>query len=159
MTILEEAFEKVHSGARFHIDFENRTMKVDGKKIIDNGEYDTTKALYNPTTDGDVLRVIELMYKDYKYSLPSERSDSKRRKYFKALPVEELSDKQMVIGTPREYAQFLLEGFMLCAIVNGDLKWTEDMGSWFWQSKSDADLIILRNWVENNLNKEEIELC
>ena len=85
-----------------------------------------------------------------KHSLPSERSDSKRTKYFKALSIREMTDRQLMIADRREGAQARLEGFILCAIISGKLKWTNEMGSWFWQSKNDPDLIILKSWIENN---------
>jgi hypothetical protein len=35
-------------------------------------------------------------------------------------------------------------------IVDGCFVWNADeMGKWFWESKSDPDLVILRKWVEN----------
>ena len=49
----------------------------------------------------------------------------------------------------REYAQAKLEGFILCAILMGHFKWDEEkMGKWYWQSKTEPSLIILRQWVE-----------
>ena len=64
---------------------ETRTMKVGGEVVIESGEYDTSKVLYDGKYDSlkDILDEIREYYADYKYSLPSERSDSKRRKYFK----------------------------------------------------------------------------
>ena len=97
-----------------------------------------------------VLATIEEFYKNYKYSLPSERSDNKRKKYFKALPVNELSDKQLMTADRREVTQAELEGYILCMILEGKFVWDEStMGKWFWQSNSDPDLVILRSWIEN----------
>lgn len=151
MSIYTEALERVENGETFHIDFEKRTMKIGRDKIIDNGEYDTSKVLhdYEICDPQDVLYTIKELYRDYKYSLPSERNDNKRRKYFKALPVNELTDKQMMFGMAREVAQFMLEAFVLCAILNGDFVWDEELhGKWFYQCPTDSDLIILRSWVE-----------
>lgn len=151
MSICTEALERVANGETFHIDFEKRIMKVGRDKVIDNGEYDTSKTLcngenYSPQA---LLNTIERLYKTYKYSLPSERSDNKRRKYFKALSVDELTDEQMMFGMTREVAQFTLEAFILCEILSGDFVWDEEtMGKWFYQCPSDPDLIILRSWVE-----------
>ena len=151
MSIYVEMLERVENGEKFYINFEKRIMKVGGKVIIDNGEYDTSKKLY----EGEIysldalLSIIKALYKKYKYSLPSERSDNKRRKYFKALSVDELTDEQLIIGQPREVAQFTLEAFVLCAILNGDFVWNEEvMGKWFYQHPLDQDLVILRNWIE-----------
>jgi len=97
----------------------------------------------------DILERIEMLYANYKYSLPSEKSESRRRQYFKALPVDKLTDKQMATGESREVARAKLEGFMLCMIVDGFFVWNEEeMGKWFWQSQRDLDLVILRNWIE-----------
>ena len=99
----------------------------------------------------DVLSCIEGLYSIYKYSLPSERSDSKRRKYFKALSINELTDKQLLVAQNREVSQARLEGFILCSILEGHFMWDEEEhGKWFYQSKSDPDLVILRSWIENN---------
>ena len=52
----------------------------------------------------------------------------------------------------REKAQFELELYVLCQILNG-LKWeSEKMGKWFWQSKMDKDLVILKKWVDPDIN-------
>ena len=88
---------------------------------------------------------------NYKYSLPSERSDSKRKKYFKALPIEKIPDAKLLIAGRRETMQAALEGFILCAIITDQFKWDEKiMGKWFYQSENDPDLVLLRSWVENN---------
>lgn len=151
MCIYHEMLERVESGERFHINFEKRTMKVGGEVIIDNGEYDTSKELYNGEIYSPevLLHMIRELYRNYKYSLPSERSDSKRKKYFKALSVDELTDEELIIGIPREVAQYALEAFILCTILRGDFVWDKELhGNWFYQRPSDPDLIILRSWVE-----------
>lgn len=151
MTIYEELIQRVDNGEAFSVDFEKRTMKVSKTRLIDNGEYDDTKKLID--FDGDVLKTIYELYQDYKYSLPSERSDSKRKKYFKALSVDELTDEQMATGEKREVAKARLEGFILCMVLEGKFTWDEStMGSWFYQSKNDPDLVILRSWIENKNN-------
>lgn len=149
MNILLRGLEQVENGERFHINFEQRTMKVGQDKMIDGGEYDTSQVLY----DGPdaLLDKIRELYITYKYSLPSERSDSKRRKYFKALPIEELTDEQLIYGARREVTQYMLEAFILCAIVNGDFVWNEEIhGKWFYQDTLESDLVILKSWIEKN---------
>ena len=148
MTIYEELIERVSNGETFNIDFEKRTMKIGKQKIIDCGEYDESKVLIK--FDGYVLKTIYELYQDYKYSLPSERSDSKRKCYFKALSVDELTDGQMATGERREVTQAKLEGFILCMVLEGKFVWDEgSLGKWFWQSANDPDLVILRSWIEN----------
>ena len=118
MTIYEELVQRVDYGERFYIDFKTQTMKVGKQKLINGGEYDNTRQLINIKTD-DVLANIEALYKRYKYSMPSERSDSKYRKYFKALSVDELSDAEMATGDKREVARARIEGYILCAVLDG----------------------------------------
>ena len=150
MSIYTELFDRVNQGETFHIDFEKRTMKVGKDFLVKNGEYGPERKLLGSMSINDVLQTIVDLYHEYKYSLPSERSESKRRKYFKALPIEELTDEQLVRAERREVAQSVLEGFILCAILTGQLRWDEEvMGKgWFYQRKSDPDLILLRSWIE-----------
>lgn len=156
MSIYLELIERVDNGETFYINFEDRTMKVGKKYLVKNGEYDNEKGLFakfypEPYSIHVVMHMIRELYRNYKYSMPSERSDSKRKKYFKALSVDELTDEQLVRGEKRETAQAALEGFILCSILAGHLVWDEDVmcGKWFWQSVEDPDLVILRDWVEN----------
>ena len=149
MTIFEELIQRVDCGEKFYIDFKTQTMRVGKQKLIDNGEYDIARKLIDIQVD-DILHNIESLYTRYKNSTPSERSDSKYRKYFKALSVDELTDAQLAVGDNREVARARLEGYILCAVLCGKLIWDEiTMGKWFWQSKIDPDLVILRDWVEN----------
>lgn len=150
MTVYEELVQRVYDGDTFYINFKNRSMKIGKKFIIADGIYDTERELIdcNYASTADILSKIESLYADYKYSIPSERSDNKRRKYFKALSIEEIADEKLMIAQRREVAQAKLEGFILCMVLNGKFKWTTEIGQWFWQSKNDPDLVILKNWVE-----------
>lgn len=157
MTIYEELIRRVSEGETFHIDFEKRTMKIGKQKIIDNGKWDESRKLieleYHQKELEFAMKTIYQLYLGYKYSLPSERSDSKRQKYFKALPIDEISDEQLMCAERREVAQCKLEGFILCMVLLGVFVWNEDRhGKWFWQSKGDSDLVILRSWIENKNN-------
>lgn len=152
-----ELIDRVDDGETFYVDFEKRTMKVGKDYLIKNGEYDADKGLFpslydNPYSLQVVLHQIRELYRNYKYSLPSERSESKRKKYFKALSVEELTDEQLVRADRRESAQAALEGFILCSIIAGHLVWDDEVmgGKWFWVSRSDEDLVILKQWIETN---------
>ena len=150
MSIFLKGLERVENGERFHIDFEQRTMKIGQAKVIANGEYDTSQVLYDEkfTDSRTLLDKVRELYISYKLSLPSERSDKKRKKYFKALPIDELTDEQLIYGARREVAQYMLEAFILCAILNGDFMWDDEIhGKWFYQDKSEQDLVILKNWI------------
>lgn len=146
-TIYEELLERVEQGERFSINFELRNMKVGKDYLIKNGELAEGReiGLFNPGIF--LIETIECLYKEYKFSTPSERSD-KRTGYFKALSVNELTDAQLVCGSNREYAKAKLEGFILCAVLSGYLKWNDNWGTYFWQSKEDSDLVILKQWIE-----------
>ena len=153
MTIYEELIKRVSEGEPFYVNFKNRALKIGKKFVIADGVYDDSRELIAYAYDKieSLLGVIDNLYCNYKYSLPSERSDSKRRQYFKALSVEELTDMQMATGERREVARARLEGFILCMVVNKKFVWDEQMmGKWFYQSKTDSDLVILRDWVKNN---------
>ena len=153
MTIYEELIKRVEEGEPFYINFKNQSLKIGKKFIISDGFYDDSRILYTTSEleMSDILSYIETLYENYKHSLPSERSDSNRRQYFKALHVDKLTDEQMATSERREVARAKLEGFILCMIVNGSFVWNEkEMGKWFYQSGKDPDLVILRNWIENN---------
>jgi len=151
MTIYEELIKRVEEGESFYINLKNQALKIGKEFIVADGFYDDERILYTTSEleMSEILAYIETLYENYKYSLPSERSDSRRRQYFKALPVDKLTDKQMATGQRREVARARLEGFILCMIVDGFFVWNEEeMGKWFWQSQRDLDLVILRNWIE-----------
>ncbi len=152
MSIFLKGLERVENGERFHIDFEQRTMKIGQDKIIDNGEYDTSQILYDEKFDNPrtLLDKVRELYTTYKLSFPSERSDKKHRKYFKALPIDEITDEQLIYGARREIAQYMLEAFILCVIINGDFVWDNEIhGKWFYQDKIEKDLVILKKWTTN----------
>lgn len=150
MSIYLKGLEEVENGERFYIDFEQRTMKIGQIKLIDKGEYDTSQILYDERFYDlqTLLDKIRELYVEYKFSLPSERSDKKRKKYFKALSIDELTDEQLICGTRREIAQYMIEAFILCAILNGDFVWNDEIhGKWFYQDKIEKDLVILKKWI------------
>lgn len=150
--IYQETIKKVEQGSKFAINFQQRSLKVDGKYVIRNSKYDgecIIEQYENP------LEIITRLFVRYHHSLPSERSISKRKAYFIALPEHKLSDEDMLYGEKREVAQVKLELYVLLAIITGMLKWNDfTKDKWFWQSPEHKDLIILKDWVEP---KEEIQ--
>lgn len=149
--IYQESIRAVEDGVNFKIDFLNRSLKLNGKYIIQDGKYEGELGV--PVSNEDEFFTnVEELYRIYKHSVPSERSESKSRQYFMALPEKSLSDDAMLFGERRDKAQIELELYVLCQILGG-LKWnSEKMGKWFWQSKVDRDLVILRDWVEPQSN-------
>lgn len=132
-----ELEKKIEGGAKFRISFEKRTLHINGKEV--DIEVDIASEFS--------FEKLEDLYRRYKYSMPSERDDV-RKSYFIALKEEDLDDDDVLYGERRQIAKFRLEFYVLCAIVSGTLKWQEEWGSWFWQSKNDKSLVILRSWVE-----------
>lgn len=145
-----EIAQMVSDGAKFAINFQKRTCSVNGKVLV--SDHDDIKLGLSVE---EILETIEFLYGIYKHSVPSERSESHRRCYFKALPEKDLSDEDMMYGERRETARFNLEFYVLSALISGELKWDDEWGSWFWQSTADKDLVILREWVEPKRGKEE----
>lgn len=149
--IYQEAIRAVEDGANFKVDFTSRSLKLNGKQIIQDGRYEGELGVA-PCTGEEFLSRVEELYHRYKHSVPSERSESKSRRYFMALPEKDLSDEAMLYGERRDKAQIELELYILCQILSG-LEWNpEMMGRWFWQSKTDKDLVILRCWIEPDNN-------
>lgn len=143
-----ELVRKVEEGAKFSIDFKKRTLRMNGKNI----DPKSVEMPFKEDFDG-LMTNLKIEYNDYKYSVPSERSEKRQRNYFKALPYEELNDDELCYGMRREKARFILEFHILKAIVDGLLTWQDDWGSWFWQSDTDKDFVILREWVEPQQDK------
>ena len=149
--IYQDAIQAVKDGAKFRVDFAERSLKIDGKYIIKGGEFEGELGVSLATVD-DFLYTVERLYTFYKNSVPSERSESKSRQYFRALPERELSDEDMLYGKRRDPAQIELELYILCQMLLG-FEWdARKMGKWFWQSKEDKDLIMLRQWFKPNTN-------
>lgn len=152
-TIYSKSVRSVEEGANFKVDFCSRSLKIDGKTLIEEGRYEGELGIA-PDSEEKFFIHVEELYRCYKHSVPSERSESRSRRYFKALPERELSDEDMLYGQRRDRAQIELELYVLCQILSG-LKWNpETMGRWFWQSKEDKDLVILRQWVEPDYNNQ-----
>lgn len=142
--IFSSITEKVSRGDRFSADFSAKTVKVNGKPVdlkahLDELRYDTSE---------EALDKLEELFETYYHSVPSERSESTRKRYFKALPEKELSDDDMLYGERREEARARLETAFLILVLNGSLTWDPAWGSWFWKSPHNPDMVILREWIE-----------
>ena len=147
MTIYEELLTRVGNGERFSINLAKRNMKVGNEYLIKEGMCEPGRIVYNRLLIPEKER-IEQLYKNFKYSCPSERSDTSRG-YFKAYTADELSDAEMVLGGNREHCRAALEGYILCAVLMNHLKWSDLTDrTYYWQSENDKDLVILRNWIE-----------
>ena len=141
---IQELYDKVSEGSKFYVNFKERTVRVD-KKVYNISDIEYKKS---DSSEEETMEVFWALYEAYKHSVPSERSDSHQKSYFKALPYEKLSDDDILYGVPREFARCILETTFLINVSEGKIKWHDEWGSWFWQSADDKDLVILREWVE-----------
>lgn len=148
--IYKEALAKVTEGARFSVNFEKRSLRINGKYVIKDGKYDGELGICQLTTT-EALRDLEKLYHRYRHSIPSERSDARRKTYFQAIAEHELSNDDMFYGERRDNAQIALELYVLCSILNGSLVWNDfAKGKWFWKSPNEDGLILLKQWFNNN---------
>ena len=137
----------VKAGSRFSVSLEERSLRVGKSYLIKDGRYEGSLGV-EPADLQTALERIEELYRIYRHSIPSERSDGKRRSYFVALKEHELDNDDMLYGVPREVAQVSLELYVLCSILNGSLAWDEErLGKWFWQSAKYPDLVIFKKWI------------
>ena len=159
MSIFTDLIEAVDKRKKFKVDLINKSLWINRTQIIKEGVIVNEK---NKSKDlieeydledyfGDYIllnkepwKVIALLYKAYKYSIPSENSNT--RSYFKALSVDELNDSDLFYNGTRNLMQAILESYILLGSLQGWIKWKYD-NHWFWQSE-DKDLIVLRNWIE-----------
>ena len=86
---------------------------------------------------------IESLYYEYKHSVPSENGNKKS--YFKALPVDELTDSELAYNKARDFTQAILEGYILLGSLVGWIEW-EYGDCWFYQG-IDKDLVILKSYI------------
>ena len=148
--------DRVKRGAKFNVDFKRRSLKLDNKYIVKpGGKVNMPLTINNDDIEVEpnlsILQKISVLYDRYKHSVPSEYSEKRYRKYFRSLRECDLSDEDMNFGELRDIAQAKLECYILFSIITGTLKWEESWGKWFWQSEHDKDLVILREWVEPNI--------
>lgn len=146
--------QKVKEGARFCINFENRSLRVNGKYVIQNGKSKSQYPVKNILCEGDIPG-LESWYHSYQHSVPSERSKSHRKTYFQALDEKDLSDDDMMFGRHREEERFILEYAILSGIITGNFTWEHfkydnPKTDWFWQSLEYPSFIILKKWITNN---------
>lgn len=96
--------------------------------------------------DGEPYGEIERLYVQFKRSVPGRR-ELLNRGYFKALSSDALSMQELSENMSRVQARYLLEGFILLASAKGLIPWRIPR-HFFWQSPSDPDCIVYREWIE-----------
>lgn len=142
MELYDEIINSVSSGSVFNVDLKKKVLQLDKNNIpLDN-------ISVNISSSEDMLSTIHKLFERYKYSVPSERSEGKRRRYFKALKLSEIDYDDFMFGEGRDTAQIKLELYVLLSSIYYKHFWEEIFKEhFFYQSDKDRDLIILKDWV------------
>ena len=125
-----EFIEKVEDGEPYRISFEKREVRLNG--FLVDIEFELP--------DNVEEKLLEL-FENYKYSVPSRKSDSK---YFFGFDESKLSTKQLAENESRYIARAKLELFVLGLIINQ--KWNFEPNQWYWQCLSDKKLVLFKKW-------------
>lgn len=141
MSIYSTLLERVSKGAKFKINLVDKTLQIDGKEIILEGNLIDE----NDVGNGNPWDILETLYLSYKRSVPNTHQNG-NRPYFKSDSVEDLTDDEIAFNEPRGLAQFALECYVLFASVLGWLR-MENEKHWFWQSKVFPECVVLREWI------------
>ena len=142
MELYDEIINSVSSGSVFNVDLKKKVLQLDKNNV----------PLYNInvniSSSEDMLSTIHKLFERYKHSVPSERSEGKRRRYFKALKLSEIEYDDFMFGEGRDTAQIKLELYVLLSSIYYKNFWEEIFKEqFFYQSDKDKDLIILKDWV------------
>ena len=142
MELYDEIINSVSSGSVFNVDLKKKVLQLDKNNVpLDNINV-------NISSSEDMLSTIHKLFERYKYSVPSERSEGKRRRYFKALKLSEIEYDDFMFGEGRDTAQIKLELYVLLSSIYHKDFWEEIFKEYFfYQSDKDKDLIILKDWV------------
>lgn len=142
MELYDEIINSVSNGSVFNVDLKKKVLQLDKNNIpLDN-------ISVNISSSEDMLSTIHKLFERYKYSVPSERSEGKRRRYFKALKLSEIDYDDFMFGEGRDTAQIKLELYVLLSSIYYKHFWEEIFKEhFFYQSDKDRDLIILKDWV------------
>lgn len=132
----EAILEEVRKGKICTVNFKNKTVRL-GRKLIN----------YEGSSAYDFINELRDLYISYKYSTPNHRTESLRKKYFRAEKIDNLSTAQLAQGIDREVAKAKLELFVLTNYLNGNISTLfNDESHWFWQDDAEASLVILKEW-------------
>ena len=142
MELYNEIINSVSSGSVFNVDLKKKVLQLDKNNVpLDNINV-------NISSSEDMLSTIHKLFERYKHSVPSERSEGKRRRYFKALKLSEIDYDDFMFGEGRDTAQIKLELYVLLSSIYHKDFWEEIFKEqFFYQSDKDKDLIILKDWV------------
>ena len=157
MSVFMELMQAVEIGCKCKVNLETKSLHIDGNAVIENGillgkreklfDYFDLKEIFKENAFATPFDVVEYLYDQYKYSMPT-KSNKVNKPYFKAEDATKITARHMATRPHRDVAQMMLEGYVLLASMSGILEW-ENESHWFWQSKTDKDLVILKKWVSN----------
>ncbi len=144
MDILDYVEKAVKQGKSCYVNFKTNTIRIGRKTIMKDGEteYDISFA-----KSEDPVKELHKLYEMYKYSIPSAKEESKRKGYFTALAMDDISDERLVTAVERSLAKARLEVWFVCAKLNNSLIWNSDQNTFFWQSDKYPELIVLKDWL------------
>lgn len=159
---MTSVFKKLLNAAKngsYKISLQDKTLVINGNEVIKNGIYSSENVLIEPSDlDGyfyeeneieeiksEPWNCVRMLYELYKYSIPDKKWND-RKSVFKALPIELISEEDMVTNHPRYMACAVLEGYILLASLQGWLKWEKE-DHWYWVNKYDRECIVLKQWV------------
>lgn len=145
MTIYDMLVTAVESGKYFKVDLKAKTLRIGKETVIDSGNYEGELIGDLPK---DPWELAEDLFHNYYMSRPGKWSERKRT-YFAAKDAGEMSDLELACGEPRLLAQAKLEGFILCAVLAGLIKWNPLYGNWFWKSGRYPEFVLLKEWFVN----------
>ena len=133
---------------KIHIDLVKKNLKVGRQTIIENAQvkqYKIKEYEFDELIEDPMAINVNELYKQYKYSSPSERDNGKH--YFKALSAEELTDAQLVTGMARLEARIRLEAYILLYALYSEHLIMMPSNKWYWQGE-DKDFVVLRKYFE-----------
>lgn len=155
MSLLYKVIQESKNNKRIKIDLKNKNLLIDNKYFIKNKEVDdsiTNLIVYNDLIDYGIDEcdvncwdVLYNLYELFKYSVPRKNKKYQKKSYFKAIDHNELSDKELIENMDRTEIQNVLEAYVLICSLMGKLVINNQ--HWFWQSKEDKDLIVLKEWL------------
>lgn len=168
-SIYSKLIKKANKGVWFRCDLKKRNLWVGREQYVKEGactdenlsfineddllailpmikyEFeDGMEELLSKITIENSWNIVDTLYNIYRLSVPS--SKVKDSSYFKAVESSELNEAQLAYGIKRAEAKAILEGYVLLASLQGLLVWQNEK-HWFWQSKVNKELIILKEWI------------
>ena len=156
MSIYKQLLEAVKEGKTFRINLKEKSLLISKKIVIQNGQIkgkndepfiEETDLKAIPELDGitDSWEVVSKLHGLFNHSVPDKKWRGNLA-YFSAYEMDELSEAELAFGIDRTLAQAMLEGYILCASLQGMLTWSDE-SRWFWQDPSNPECIVLKDWA------------